>query len=114
MTGSRVSDTPLFRSVRFICTDRGTHPSREIAIVARDEQDGSLSSVGAGQTVGDRVVRRRDVLRGRPGRAFWELPRCPTCGRSPRVGSDAMRSLVYGVLATSDAEHVPFDASYLD
>jgi hypothetical protein len=111
----RISDAPLSRDVRFICTDRGQHPSREIAIVGRDVETGGLHAVGTGQTIGPRVVRREGALTREAGHARWELPRCPSCGRAPRLSSDRMAALVTGVLAQEPGrQQVTFDASALD
>ncbi len=111
-----VYDQSPWRDVRFICTDRDQHPSREILIVSRDEQTGELSQTRSGQGASGRTVHRPDAL-GDPGpakgRHQWDFPRCKTCGRAPDLSAEAMRLLVDGLLERFDTPRVTWDASHL-
>lgn len=114
----RIGEGPFCREVRFICTDRRNHPSREILLVSRDIETGELAQIGTSQGSHRNTYRLTSALAETPegtiGRADWNFPPCPTCGRSPRRSSENMRDLVEGILSTSNASPVSFDASYID
>lgn len=107
--------------VRVVCTDRGTHPSRELAVILlrgneTREALGPVLGVGAAERLDafDRVqaptvrrTRRGDVVPSAPAEVAqdnggplpglraptWRL-RCPTCGRDVQRSGDRMRRLV--------------------
>lgn len=113
----RISDAPMWRDVRFVCTDKKTHPSREIVIVSRDEETGELSQTVGGANASGRTVNRPHAVRteavdGQKPPA-WDLPACPTCHRAPDLSSEGMCALVEGILAENSGRRVTWDMSYL-
>lgn len=92
-----VSDQPWWVNLRIVCTDRGAHPSREIAVVHVD-QDGSMGPSNHGRYRGgvaewtDRVMTARTA-----GGVSWRLP-CPTCGRDVQLTGERMRKLAAGLV----------------
>jgi hypothetical protein len=122
--------------LRIICTDQGTHPSRELALIWHHGEDPELLaglladdqlSEAEARTVynWDRTsyLAQRRAARGgyvhggvvdvgdeSDGRGpLWRF-RCPTCRRDVQLRDDKMRRLVEGLLA---AGRVSVDISQL-
>lgn len=83
--------TSLTHEIRFVCTDRATHPSREIGVLTRhgDDDDGVLAptdkvSAWSNNPSTGRAKMREPLSHKGKGIIFddvtWRF-RCPTCRR---------------------------------
>lgn len=125
--------------VRVVCTDKGTHPSRELALLldrgtAYDPEwqtalfaDPALTADEAAWLVeheqidatGERTAARGGVVRcgsvedaASEDHDKWRM-KCPTCRRDVQLRDENMRRLVAGALASTDRPRVVVDLSLL-
>jgi len=108
--------TDLDYHLVLVCTDRGTHPEHELAVLVpirprtdllqmgvdlpESEERAAALKRGFGPMEGltrvsgarRRVIRKSPVeLRdGRDGKVVAHVPTCPTCRRAPRVNVDVL------------------------
>lgn len=110
--------------VRFVCTDRQTHASREIGIVTRFSDEDEMvilptdraalmsSRQGAGGTVVTRHARTTEGRGEELSDVMWDM-RCPTCRRHVQWKDDRMVAVVDALLQASDSPRVVVDLSAL-
>lgn len=108
---------PAF-SVRFVCTDKGRHPSRELAEIFRRQEDPELLAAliaNHGETAARQVYEadmigashaRRDRRGSRPAFKVYESTgetrslemrwrlRCPTCRLDLQLSGPRMREII--------------------
>ena len=93
-----MNDEPLIWAVRFVCTDKGTHPSRELATLGLlPEAYAQLHEGGVRVRGSQRVGGRREIIKSPlvepASQQPWQLP-CPTCRRNPEFSAARMVSLM--------------------
>jgi hypothetical protein len=94
----RIEDQPWWVNLRVRCTDRGTHPSREIAVLHVDlDPEGDIGPSNHGRYQGGTAQWTAQVVEDVDGRRRWRLP-CPTCPRAPQLTEQRMRTLTRGLV----------------
>jgi hypothetical protein len=94
--------------VKFICTDRGTHKLRELAMVEyflRRDDDGNAVLPTDPQDLNLEVktgkgsqVTRRGYNSAQGGTYETHAFGCPSCGREERMGRERMEAIVLGAV----------------
>lgn len=119
------------RPLLLVCTDQGTHPEWELVDLRaieprRDRPDlpqespairrgfAAQETMSVSTAGGMRPIRKTEVriVNGSEGEVV-HVPRCPTCGRSPRLRMGKLLLAASALRASEDASRDVLDVSLL-
>lgn len=110
--------------VRFLCTDKGTHPSRELGVIGRYADDDEMVILptdrmglvshrkGHMGTVTNRASRTTEGRGATLGDVLWLLS-CPSCDLNVEWRDDRAVAIVDDILAGIPGPRVTVDLSAL-